>query len=326
MGSQAWLKKHPEIAPKVVMMINRDGSPMALTGVRVPETWYQDMQAIAAPLAHAFPKWPFTVEKTLPRAHATSPGGTDSSSFEMLAVPTLSFATQTDYVYSYAWHTTNDLYSELVPYTEQQQESAVVHAVMAYGVANLDKPLTREGVYLADGMYAAITVGSAEAPRQLMFSLDFVNAPIQTANFIRIAEGKPAAGGAGRGGGGGGGRGGGPGGPGGRGGAPAAPPIGSIADVKGGLDQRARRVRHSEVGGDSEAPDDEERGGQARRRRHPRRVGSEPVLHHAPEERGPRQEVHGARQGGRRARRVAGHQEGRPGPEHPDHTGRPACA
>jgi carboxypeptidase Q len=237
-GSQAWLKKRPDIASKIVMMINRDGSPMALTGVRVPETWYPDVQAIAAPLAKLFPKWPFTVEKTLPRAHATSPGGTDSSSFEMQSVPTLAFATQTDYVYSYAWHTLNDLYSELVPYTEQQQQSAVVHAVMAYGVANLDKALPREGVYLADGMYAAITVGSAEAPRQLMFSLDFVNAPIQTANFIRIVEGKPAAAGA-RGGpggpGGGGARGGGPGGPGGRGGGAAAPPIGSVADVKGGL-------------------------------------------------------------------------------------------
>jgi len=233
-GSQAWLKKRPDIASKIVMMINRDGSPMALTGVRVPETWYEDMQAIAAPLAKTFPKWPFTVEKTLPRAHATSPGGTDSSAFEMQAVPTLSFASQTDYVYSYAWHTLNDLYSELVPYTEHQQQSAVVHAVMAYGVANLDKTLPREGVYLADGMYAAITVGPAEAPRQLMFSLDFVNAPIQTANFIRIVEGKPAAGGAAGARGGGGGRGGGAGGPGGRGG-PAAPPVGSIADVKGGL-------------------------------------------------------------------------------------------
>jgi hypothetical protein len=225
-GSQAWLKRHPEIASKVVMMINRDGSPMALTGVRVPETWYTEFQGIAAPLAKAFPKWPFTVEKALPRAHATSPGGTDSSSFEMQAVPTLSFATQTDYVYSYAWHTTNDLYSELVPYTEQQQESAVVHAVMAYGVANLDKPLTRAGVYLADGLYASIGVGAADAPRQMMFSLDYVNAPIQAANFIRIAEGKTAP--AGRGGpppgvlGGGG-----------RGGA-QAPPIGTI-EVKGGL-------------------------------------------------------------------------------------------
>jgi hypothetical protein len=227
-GSQAWLKRHPEIAPKVVMMINRDGSPMALTGVRVPETWYKDFHAIAAPLSNAYSKWPFTVEKALPRAHATSPGGTDSSSFEMQAVPTLSFATQTDYVYSYAWHTTNDLYSELVPYTEQQQESAVVHAVMAYGVANLDKPLRRDGVYLADGLYASVAVGAGDAPKQMMFSLDFVNAPIQTADFIRIVEGKTPPAGGGRGG-----MGAGYGGPGGRGGA-QLPPIGTI-DVKGGL-------------------------------------------------------------------------------------------
>jgi hypothetical protein len=237
-GSQSWLKKHPEIAPKVVMMINRDGSPMALTGVRVPETWYADFQTIAAPLANAFPKWPFKVEKTLPRAHATSPGGTDSSSFEMRAVPTLSFATQTDYVYGYAWHTLNDLYSELVPYTEHQQESAVVHAVMAYGAANLDKPLTRAGVYLDDGLYASIAVGAPGKPiaeaQQFMVSLDFVNAPLQTANFMRIVEGN-APGAGGRGGpAAGGGRAGGPGG--GRGGErPEPAPIGKLLLVKNGV-------------------------------------------------------------------------------------------
>ncbi len=243
-GSQSWLKKHPEIAPKVVMMINRDGSPMALTGVRVPETWYADFQTIAAPLANAFPKWPFKVEKTLPRAHATSPGGTDSSSFEMRAVPTLSFATQTDYVYGYAWHTLNDLYSELVPYTEHQQESAVVHALMAYGVANLDKPLTRAGVYLDDGLYASIAVGAPGKPiaeaQQFMVSLDFVNAPLQTANFMRIVEGN-APGAGGRGGPQGpppaaaGGRGGAGGPGGGRGEQPAPPPIGKMLLVKNGV-------------------------------------------------------------------------------------------
>ena len=57
-----------------------------------------------------------------------------------------------NYPYQYAWHTTNDLYSELVPYTEHQQHSALATAVVAYGVANLSKPLTRDGVYLADGI------------------------------------------------------------------------------------------------------------------------------------------------------------------------------
>jgi hypothetical protein len=231
-GSQAWLKKHPELQPKIVMMINRDGSPSAITGATVPETWYADFEKITAPLTNLNPKWPFKLQKGLPRAHATSPGGTDSSSFEMMSVPTLNLATTTarpgpegkdvNYTYPYAWHTLNDLYSELVPYTEHQQESALMTAVVAYGVANLDKPLTRDSVYLADGLYASITVGAGDAQKQILTTLDYVNAPVQVANFIRIIEGNtpPAAGGRGGGGGG-------------RGGQPEAPPIGKVDVVKG---------------------------------------------------------------------------------------------
>ena len=240
-GSQAWLKRHPELHGKIVMMINRDGSPSAITGATVPETWYADFQAITAPLAAINPKWPFTLARGVPRAHATSPGGTDSSSFEMLAIPTLNFATTSartgpdgkeipSYPYSYAWHTLNDLYSELVPYTEHQQHSALVTAVVAYGVANLDKPLTRAGVYLPDGIFADITIGSGDAQTRIMTTLDYVNAPLATANFIRIAEGKAPQPGGGRGGpppGAGGGRGGGRG--------ADVPPIGQVLDVKGGL-------------------------------------------------------------------------------------------
>ena len=229
-GSQSWLKKHPEIQPKIFMMINRDGSPSAITGAAVPETWYPDFQRITAPLVNLNPKWPFKLEKAMPRAHATSAGGTDSSSFEMVSVPTLNFRTQTDYVYNHAWHTLFDTYSELVPYTEHQKHSALVTAVVAYGAANLDKPLTRDGVYLADGLYADIAIGAADAPIHIMTTLDFANAPLQTANFIRIVEGNAPQPGRGAGAGPGGGRGGGRGGQGG----PAAPPIGTIS-VRDGL-------------------------------------------------------------------------------------------
>jgi hypothetical protein len=240
-GSQAWLKKHPELHGKVVMMINRDGSPSAITGATVPETWYTDFQAITAPLVKLNPRWPFTLVRGVPRAHATSPGGTDSSSFEMQSIPTLSFMTSgartgpdgkeiPSYPYSYAWHTLNDLYSELVPYTEHQQHSALVTAVVAYGVANLDKPLTRDGVYLPDGIFADITIGSGETQTRIMTTLDYANAPLATANFIRIVEGKTPQPGGGRGGpppGMGGGRGGGRG--------ADMPPIGQVLEVKGGL-------------------------------------------------------------------------------------------
>jgi cyclophilin family peptidyl-prolyl cis-trans isomerase len=235
-GSQTWLKRHPEMQPKIMMMINRDGSPSAITGASVPETWYADFQKITAPLINLNAKWPFKLERGVPRAHAITAGGTDSSSFEMVSVPTLSFRTQSDYVYNHAWHTLYDTYSELVPYTEHQQHSALVTAVVAYGAANLDKPLTREGVYLADGLYADITFGTADAPNHVMTTLDFVNAPLQTANFIRIIEGKNAQRGAGpgmvgpAGPPGGGARG--MGGPGGQ--RPEFPPIGTV-DVRGGL-------------------------------------------------------------------------------------------
>jgi len=240
-GSQAWLKQHPELHAKIVMMINRDGSPSAITGASVPETWYDDFRAVTAPLAALNPKWPFVLTRGVPRAHATSPGGTDSSSFEMRGIPALNFATSSarpgpdgkeipSYPYSYAWHTTNDLYSELVPYTAHQQHSALVTAVVAYGVANLDKPLTRAGVYLDDGLYATLAIGSGEETRQIMTTLDYVNAPLATANFVRIVEGKnPPPGG----------RGGGPPpgmgfGRGGRGG-PEQKPVGQVLDVRDGL-------------------------------------------------------------------------------------------
>ena len=192
-GSQMWLKNHPDMQSKIFMMINRDGSPSAITGASVPETWHADFQKITAPLATLNAKWPFKLERGLPRAHATSAGGTDSSSFEMMSVPTLSFRTQTNYVYNHAWHTLFDLYSELVPYAEHQQHSALVTAVVAFGAANLERRLPREGVYLADGLYAAIAFGPADAPMQIMTTLDYLSAPLQTANFIRIVEGKAAA-------------------------------------------------------------------------------------------------------------------------------------
>ena len=226
-GSQAWVKNRPGIGPKIMLMVNRDGSPSAITGASVPETWFADFKTITAPLAALNPKWPFKLERGVPRAHATSPGGSDHTSFEMEGVPTLRFTTQTDYRYQHAWHTLADLYSELVPYAAHQQHSALVTAVVAYGAANLAKPLTRDGVYLADGLYADITLGTAEAPYHIMTTLDYVNAPLQAANFIRIVEGKGGAPQGPRGGMG-------PGGPPGAGPRPEIPPIGKI-DVRDGL-------------------------------------------------------------------------------------------
>jgi cyclophilin family peptidyl-prolyl cis-trans isomerase len=115
-----------------------------------------------------------------------SPGGTDASSFAKEGVPLVNFRQETDYSYMRAWHTLYDVYSELVPYTEHQQHSALATAVVAYGIANLDEPLTRDGVYLPDGLFADILTAKGA---RIMVSLDYENAPLQVAHFVRIAEG-----------------------------------------------------------------------------------------------------------------------------------------
>lgn len=214
-GSQAWLADHPELHDNIVAMINRDGSPSAVTGAVVPPGWYEAFQEITAPLTNLNPRWPFTLDvNPYPGVRPVRPGGTDASSFAKEGVPLVNFRQETDYSYMRAWHTLYDLYSELVPYTEHQEHSALATAVVAYGIANMDEPLTREGVYLPEGLFADIITASGA---RVMASLDYQNAPLQVANFMRIVEGNagpPARrfGGGGR-----------------------AATVGSITDVGGGL-------------------------------------------------------------------------------------------
>ena len=193
LGSQEWLKRHPEKQGKTMVMINRDGSPSAIVGVTVPPLWESAFAKIAAPLKTLHPQFPFELRvDEYPRTKAERPTGTDSSAFSMLGIPTLSVQTRSDYVYSRAWHTLLDTYNEVVPYTEHQKHSALVTAVLAYGLANLPAPLPREGVYLPEGLYADIATGTG----RVLTTLDFKNAPLPTAQFLRVVEGEggPAGG------------------------------------------------------------------------------------------------------------------------------------
>lgn len=186
-GSQAWLADHPELHDKIVVMINRDGSPSAISGAVVPPSWEEAFREITEPLTDLNPRWPFTLDvNPYPGVKPMSPGGTDASSFAKEGIPLVNFRQETDYSYMRAWHTLYDVYSELVPYTEHQQHSALATAVVAYGIANTDEPLSREGVYLPEGLFADIITASGA---RIMVSLDHENAPLQVANFMRIVEG-----------------------------------------------------------------------------------------------------------------------------------------
>ena len=72
--------------------------------------------------------------------------------FAMNAVPTMSFSTRDpkgyDFSYMEIWHTERDIYNKSIP--EYQEHTAVVNAVVGYGLANLKKQLTREGYYITE--------------------------------------------------------------------------------------------------------------------------------------------------------------------------------
>ena len=67
----------------------------------------------------------------------------------MNGVPTVSFSETdpfgTDFIYRDIWHTEDDLFDKIIP--AYLEHSAVVQAVTAYGIANLDHLLSREGLY-----------------------------------------------------------------------------------------------------------------------------------------------------------------------------------
>ena len=64
-------------------------------------------------------------------------------------IPAISFRERDvfgyDFIYRDIWHTEDDLYDKLIP--AYMEHSAVVQAVAAYGLANLDHLLSREGLF-----------------------------------------------------------------------------------------------------------------------------------------------------------------------------------
>ncbi|MDR2697750.1 MAG: M20/M25/M40 family metallo-hydrolase [Holophagales bacterium] len=193
-GSIDVVKKHPDWNEKISLAMARDGSPHAITGASVPPAWYSDFDRFTAPLKNLNPKFPFTLQKSeFSSVRPENLGGTDIAVYMQAGIPTLLGAgrsTYNNHNYGYTWHTVYDTYDNIVPYSEHQQHAAVCQAVIAYGVAELPNQLSREGVYLGDGLYADITFGTLESPKRVMVRLDMDGAPLQVAHFLAAVEGK----------------------------------------------------------------------------------------------------------------------------------------
>lgn len=150
LGAKAWVKGNPSKLPKIINLFNRDGGPLPPVSITVPQSWYDDMVKICAPIKQIREDYPFEVIlQKEPRNRPRVPASHDGTVFAVEGVPTIGFDLVDfkgyDFNYGEIWHTERDLYTKNIP--EYQEHTATATAIIALGIANLDKPLSREGVY-----------------------------------------------------------------------------------------------------------------------------------------------------------------------------------
>jgi len=157
LGAGHWVEKYKDRLPRVSAMFNRDGGPTVPTGIYVTKAMWKDMEPLARAVNAINPDFPFELKERKPRPRPEGPSGSDNSVFAMNWVPTFWLPTADpkgyDFRYREIWHTENDYFQKSIP--EYQQHASIVRAVLAYGVANLDHLLSREGYYMTDKEAAA---------------------------------------------------------------------------------------------------------------------------------------------------------------------------
>ena len=152
LGSKSWVEENKDKLDRISNYFNRDGGPTVANSLSVPEAMYADFEKVCEPLNDINPDFPFTLSKSEPRRKPERAGGSDHAYFAINGVPTISFGTADskgyDFDYREIWHTERDLYNKSIP--EYQEHTAVVTAIVVYGLANLDYLLSREGYFLED--------------------------------------------------------------------------------------------------------------------------------------------------------------------------------
>jgi hypothetical protein len=153
LGSKSWVTRFETDLKNVSNMINRDGGPTVPKAISVSEAMWNDFIPIADAINMINPKFPLEMKKWNPREKPKKPWGTDSGPFAVVGVPVIGFENGDpmgyDFNYREIWHTERDLYNMSIP--EYQEHAAIATAILAYGIADLDHLLDREGYWVEDG-------------------------------------------------------------------------------------------------------------------------------------------------------------------------------
>lgn len=138
-GASAFAERHADRLPGVVMMLNRDSRPGAISGIAVPSAWKTVFERVERDLAGVHPVFEFeaSIDDTPPgRDAGNRRAGSDDSVFAMKGIPTPRFSAMTDFDYGQVHHTVADTYDKVLPFRSALQFSAMAIAVIAHEVAN----------------------------------------------------------------------------------------------------------------------------------------------------------------------------------------------
>jgi len=151
-GASAFAERHADQLPGIVMMLNRDARPGALSGVSVPSAWESVFRRVERDLRGVHPVFGFDVGiDDAPRARAgNGRAGSDDQVFAMKGVPAPRFSALTDFDYERVHHTVADTYENVLPFSSAQQYSAMALAIIAHEIANAPEAVGRAGYYRAE--------------------------------------------------------------------------------------------------------------------------------------------------------------------------------
>lgn len=140
LGSKSWIERHPEMHGKISGYFNQDSGTNAVSGTSGTPGMMAQLHEALDPINQINPDFPFEIREIESFGRG---GSSDHASFNGAGIPGMGWRLRGDANYGITWHTNWDTYERAFP--EYMKHSAAAIAVAAYGLANLDEMLKREG-------------------------------------------------------------------------------------------------------------------------------------------------------------------------------------